>query len=129
MKKYVYFSPAVLYILFNFYLSSLTWSEVRRDVGWVKNIPQKESLKIRHIVQYSPLSFSISYGLSRTFLSLSGNRIFFLSIIIGTLDGAFEEIHQSFVPSRIPSLIDVLWDFLGVFVGASLFKLINPRKI
>ena len=124
MKKYIVFFPALLFVSFNFYLSSLTWSGVRQKVGWVKNIPQKESFKVRHIVQYGPLSFSISYGLSRAFLSMSRGKVFLLSVFLGTLDGAFEEIHQKFVPSRIPDLIDVFWDFLGALTGALFFQLI-----
>ena len=94
-------------------------------MGWVRNVPQRESLKVRHIVQYAPLSFSISYGFSRFFISMNKKKIFALSVFLGTLDGAFEEIHQKFVPTRIPALIDVFWDFLGALTGALLFQLVS----
>jgi len=125
MKKYIVFFPALLFVSFNFYLSSLTWSEVRGNVGWVRNVPQRESFKVRHIVQYAPLSFSISYGFSRAFSSMSKSKVFILSVFLGTLDGAFEEVHQKFVPTRIPALIDIFWDFLGVLTGALLFQLLS----
>ncbi len=114
-----------MFISVNFYLSSLTWSEVRQNVGWVRNIPQRESFKVRHIAQYGPLAFSISYGLSRAFVSMSKKKVFVLSVLFGTMDGAFEELHQKFVPTRIPAWIDVFWDFLGALTGALCFQLLG----
>ena len=128
MKIFIFFIPAFLFVTLNFYLSSLTWSEVRNNINFVRKIPQTEQIKPRHVIQYCVLSFSMSYGLSKTFLSLNSNKVFFLSVISTGLSGALEEFHQKFVPSRKPALIDVFWNFLGALLGAFLFRLIDFLK-
>ena len=45
-------------------------------------------------------------------------RLVILTITIGTLYGALDEYHQSFVPGRSATISDVLVDGIGATVGA-----------
>jgi len=42
-------------------------------------------------------------------------------VLIGTLYGISDEIHQFFVPFRSPSATDLLADFLGLILAQFLF--------
>lgn len=127
MKKVIWWIPSVFLICTNFYLSSMSWQGIREQVGWVKNIPQKEEFKVRHILQYGPLAFSFSMALAKSFPTMAPVKIFAISTALTTADGGLEEVHQSFIPSRIPSLKDVFWDLLGALLGAGLYWLLSRR--
>lgn len=49
------------------------------------------------------------------------NRILILSIILGSLYAASDEIHQYFVPNRHASVIDWIFDVIGVYLGTKLY--------
>ena len=44
-------------------------------------------------------------------------------IVLGTLYGVSDEIHQSFVPPRTPDILDVAADSAGAFAGAIVMTL------
>lgn len=58
------------------------------------------------------------------------NTILILTLLIGLIFGASDEIHQRFTPGRNSDFFDFLADFLGVLVSVILFRLIlNKFKI
>lgn len=105
MFRTIRFLPAVVWMGLIFYGSS---QPKIGDSGsyWVSLI----FFKTLHIIEYGTLfSFwklalhNVSYGTS-------------LSLIISTLYGISDEIHQTFTPTREGTVRDVLIDFLGVLI-------------
>lgn len=47
-----------------------------------------------------------------------------MTIIVASLYGAFDELHQMFIPGRNAELLDWLADFLGVCFGVLFAKFI-----
>ncbi len=123
MKKFVWWIPTLCFFVANFYLSSLSWQDVRNKVGWIKEIPQKQNFKLRHILQYGPPTVTTAVALSKTVPGLPHLKVCLVAVAIVTADGAFEEIHQSFVPSRIPAAKDMVWNLIGALVGALAYHL------
>lgn len=77
--------------------------------------------KIVHFAEYAVLGFLISLTLKFTGV----RRYILLGVMIATLYGISDEIHQSFVPMRDASIYDVVADSIGSFVGAYSFKQLN----
>lgn len=49
-----------------------------------------------------------------------------LAVVLATLYGVTDEIHQTFVPDRTGHLIDVGWDLLGACAGAAAARFLRP---
>lgn len=116
LKKEAHWLAVILAILLNYSLSALSWEEIRIHLGWVKNIPQQTNFKLRHIIQFAPQVWIWTYCIRKSFAVRLQHAVIFAWLAV-TLNGAAEEIHQAFVPSRICALRDVLWDSLGALVG------------
>ncbi|KAA9027804.1 VanZ family protein [Niallia endozanthoxylica] len=81
------------------------------DSEWDANI--KESL---HLIEFGILYVLLVLALL-TFKGLTAKRNIIL-IIIASLYGIIDEIHQSFVPYRSATIIDVVKDITGVLVAS-----------
>ncbi len=81
------------------------------DSKWDANI--KESL---HLIEFGILYVLLVFALL-TFKGLTTKRNIIL-IIIASLYGIIDEIHQSFVPYRSATMIDVIKDITGVLVAS-----------
>ena len=68
--------------------------------------------KIAHFILYSLLGFFLTGALPE-------EKIW--AIIIGTIYGILDELHQSFIPYRSCSLYDWLADAIGVIAGVYLW--------
>jgi VanZ family protein len=112
MKKSTSYTLVVAYMAVIFCLSSipLTFPEVidRAD-------PTKFGL---HVVEYSLLGF----------LLFNANRNVKVSVLIGSIYGLSDEVHQKFVPFRQFSLFDVVADVIGVCIGTAFFLHLTKRK-
>ncbi|MAZ49202.1 MAG: hypothetical protein CME65_11610 [Halobacteriovoraceae bacterium] len=97
----------------------MSWSEIRETVGWVKNVPQTTSFKLRHIIQYAPQSFILAKALEDLYPRTIRRSV--ISIIFYTSIGAITELIQYFTPTRIDSLYDVGWNFIGATLGVALY--------
>lgn len=71
--------------------------------------------KVLHLCAYMVLAFLFSLSLRQ-----SGIRkyVFLLAILLTSVYGISDEIHQSFVPGRDPSFGDLLADAVGAFGGS-----------
>lgn len=67
--------------------------------------------KMLHFAAYAGLGVLLAYGGAPAAM---GRRPL---IAIGTLYGASDEVHQSFVPGRTPDLLDWVADTLGAIAG------------
>ncbi len=115
-----YLLPAVGYaaLIFSLSSSSLDIEELR---------PVFEYDKLLHLVEY----YILGYLLMRVFTtspdSSRAERALFATILVGTVYGASDEFHQSFVPGRDCSLLDFLFDAAGVILAAITFSFVRHR--
>lgn len=101
----------VLYMVAIFIMSSNPADAVVEFPKWDGII--KESL---HLVEFGILYVLLVLALL-TFKELSG-KWNVICILIASLYGISDEIHQSFVPYRSATMIDVIKDIIGVLVAS-----------
>ena len=107
MKLVLLWGPALLVMALIFYLSSLP------DPG---GPPGGISDKTAHVLIYGALGASMMRA-------LAGGRAaamptILAAIVLTTLYGVSDEIHQYFVPPRTPDILDVAADAAGACAGA-----------
>jgi surface polysaccharide O-acyltransferase-like enzyme len=89
--------------------------------------PVFEYDKLLHLVEY----YIFGYLLMRVFTtspdsSLAGKAVL-ATILIGTVYGASDEIHQYFVPGRDSDLLDFLFDATGATLAAVTFSFVRHQ--
>lgn len=72
--------------------------------------------KIAHLGMYMPLGFLLFYALEE-WPCFTGKATINQALIIGSLYGLSDEVHQLFVPGRYFDLGDLLADSSGIFFG------------
>ncbi len=118
-----YWLVVCIYAAFIFILSSI--SHPPSPPG-ISNIPFFE--KIEHLFLY------FGFGLVLYLAMNHSNNPFFqkyriqMTLLIGTLYGITDEIHQFFVPCRDASALDVIINGCGVVLALSLILLIDHVK-
>ncbi len=110
MKRKYYIILSLSYAIIIFILSS---------------IPQPPSYveetgfdKIQHIIEYSILGFFVL----GSFANRNNVKIILLVIIICSIYGITDEIHQFFVPGRYFSILDMVANSVGVFIGILILR-------
>jgi VanZ family protein len=100
-------TPAVIYLAFIFVLSNKSFSGVETPFN----------IDYFHPIEYAFLGIFLSWAWRPVLFK--GKTIPFCLLVIasGTLYGAVDEIHQSFVPGRTASRFDLFLDFIGVILG------------
>ena len=101
-----------VYAAFIFYLSSLS----HPPVPYLRALEKYNFDKVLHGVEYGVLGILLSRALSLTW-ELSGAWLFFAAFILGSLYGASDEWHQSFVPLRECNIYDWTADSAGTALG------------
>jgi hypothetical protein len=116
-----FWGPIIGYCLLIFVLSSLS-----RGVY----IPSPFGVdKVVHFVEYGILGFLLTRLIANARSGLSRKFLLGLVVILATLYGISDEVHQAFVPGRNASLWDVLADGLGGMMGAVVHtKFIRKRE-
>jgi VanZ family protein len=117
--KWVRRVPAMLYAIFIFAMSQKDYP-VHSDPGF--------DLSLFHPVLYATLGFFLC--LAHHLPSATGNRQHIIPAVLGlgTLYGALDELHQSFIPGRTASLVDLGLDVIGLLLGLGLFFLLMGRR-
>ena len=92
-----------------FYLSSLPSEELP---GWR---PSDLGSTLAHVVAYGVLGWCFILIFHR--FQISGVRLWIGVMVLVLLYGISDEIHQSFVPTRMPSIGDVAADGLGGLIA------------
>ena len=109
-KFLVYWLPVLLYCLLIFIQSSFPASE---------HVPEFDfSDKLLHGGAYAVLGFLLFRAFNAMEKRQRAVRYLVLSIVLASLYGASDEIHQYFVPSRSAELMDFFADFIGSIGGA-----------
>ena len=85
------------------------------------NKMEKVIRKLAHFSIYTVVGILLMSFIS-TYKLKEGIRII-VSLVIGIIYAASDEIHQSFVPGRSPQITDVMIDTMGVLLGILLVML------
>ena len=122
MKKYiVYHFPWQILMAALFFQSSISQIPIT-DIGidWFD--------KILHFVVFGILGFLMARSLKyANFKQLNSNFVIW-SIIICSIYGAMDEIHQLYVPGRFATVGDWVADVLGIIVFVLLYQKILSRR-
>ncbi len=106
--------PALLWAAAVFISSSRpTLPQLPSVLGWDK---------LQHSAAYAVGGLLIARALGR------GGRAALLAMVLGTLYGASDEVHQLFVRNRSSDLVDWVADTLGVLAGVALWRLYLHRS-
>jgi hypothetical protein len=84
----------------------------------------------QNVLGHFAIYAALGGALALLFRSFGWNtrRVLVLAIVVATLYGVTDELHQSFVPNRNPDPFDLLVDFLGSTVGsAAMLALVSRR--
>jgi VanZ family protein len=107
MKNFLYYwLPVFVYAGLIFYFSSL--SAIPPVI--IKIIPQT---LIWHMIEYAILSILLFRAFINSKSDNFRNNTILLAILIASLYGITDEIHQLFVPGRVFSYLDMIVDFIG----------------
>ena len=86
--------------------------------------------KVLHVIEYGVLGFLIALSLTGVRPEISNRFLAILILVLATLYGISDEIHQSFVPGRSASVWDVLADSLGGLLGAFFYiRIVRTARI
>ena len=106
--------PALSIFGISFYLSSLS------TIQQIPAFPYAD--KLVHFICFGGLAFWVAFGCD--FFANSKLKIF-VPVIIVSIYGIIDEIHQSFTPGRSSTVGDWIADTLGALLGSFIFYLIS----
>ncbi|MGQ0600811.1 MAG: VanZ family protein [Anaerolineales bacterium] len=79
-----------------------------------------------HAVGYALLAAALLYGLSeRRVITI---RMLWLAVLLATVYGVTDELHQGFVPGRSPDWMDVFVDGAGALIGAGVYRWLERKR-
>ena len=85
--------------------------------------------KILHFIAYAFLGFSTILFIKANFQKLNKKQIIIWSIIITSIYGLSDEIHQYYVPGRYSEFLDWFADFLGACFSAGIFMFLKNKVV
>lgn len=109
-RRWPWFLPAAAYAAVIFWLSNQSHP--------LTMLTSRVSDKVLHGVEYGGLAALITWGLRAAGTARSTAAIW--AVVLGSLYGITDEIHQSFIPHRSADVRDWLADTVGAVVGAIL---------
>ena len=112
-----YYSPAVLYVILIFALSSLNQRLVSNYSWGLDDF-------ILHFIEYHFYGVTLIWAVLRDKPLQELRSSYRLAASIGALSAIGDEIYQSFVPSRYSTIEDVVADTFGVILSIITFSLL-----
>lgn len=103
--------PALLIFCCNWYLSS------QEHVEQMPNFWNAD--KLVHCICFGALTFWAAFGIDNK--TIKHTWLILLPIIIVSLYGVIDEIHQSFTPGRDSSVADWIADTIGAILGSAIY--------
>lgn len=88
-------------------------------------VPRIYAFGLKSIIYHFSIFLLLGFFLTISFVKGKKFKLAFLSILLGALYAATDEIHQYFVPGRNCSINDFLVDLSGVFVGVVIYLIIK----
>ena len=119
-KNLVYRLPVAAYCVFIFWQSSSASFESLPTFAF--------SDKIMHFGGYALLGALVFRALAQESLNLSRQGIILVAIVVSTLFGVSDEIHQGFVAERYADVFDAVADLLGGTLGVLFYARIRGRQ-
>ena len=116
LTRVLRWAPPIFYMGFIFFASSVPGDELPSWGFWDK---------AEHLLAYSVLGILFLFPVAEARLALVTPRTGSIAVLLATLYGAFDEIHQSFTPGRSPDVRDLFADFLGATVGVVVVLLVR----
>jgi len=114
LKFVLLWGPVLLVMGLIFFFSSLP------DPG---GTPAGVSDKTAHVLVYGALGAALMRALAEGRSAAMTLPRILAVVVLGTLYGVSDEIHQYFVPPRTPDILDVVADSAGAFAGAIVMTL------
>ena len=118
-KIFSYWFPVFLYCLLIFIQSSYPSPESVPDWPYID--------KLLHIAVYALLGALLLRAFGSLRIKNNVKLVMILSILLSTLYGISDEIHQYFVPFRNADLIDVFANLLGSIIGVYIYQSLYIR--
>ena len=109
MKRLLLWVPAVAYMALIFFASSMPGDEVPA-ILWDK---------LEHLLAYAVLGILFLVPLTAGQLSKLTAMTGAVAVLLSTLYGVVDEVHQSFTPGRFPDVRDLFADALGAALGVA----------
>ncbi len=81
--------------------------------------------KLVHLLVYAVLGVLFLIPLAEARLSRVTMEKAAMAVLLSTLYGAFDEVHQSFTPERTPDVRDLFADALGAALGVAVILLLR----
>ncbi len=120
LKKFLfYWFPILIYCLLIFIQSSYPSPEQVPDWPYID--------KILHLAAYAILGALFLRALKTLPIKNNLKLVMILSILLSSLYGISDEIHQYFVPYRNADLLDALADMLGSVCGVYVYQLLSSK--
>ncbi|MBI5068803.1 MAG: VanZ family protein [Deltaproteobacteria bacterium] len=110
------FLPALAFAALVFYLSSLE--------NPLPDLTSRLSDKLLHAAEYGTLGALLAWPLAR----VAPRRAFLLAVVLASLYGASDELHQGLVPGREASARDWVADTAGGALGAAAALWLRRRR-
>lgn len=114
---FLYWLPPIFWMILIFYFSS----QPRFGITY-KFIFDFIIFKTLHIIEYGILYFLIFRAFDKT-SQFSLRKKFFYSFGFSFLYAVFDEIHQTFVPTREGRIRDIIIDSIGIGLSCFLIKI------
>ncbi len=112
----IYWFPILIYCLLIFIQSSYPS---------IKSVPELPYIdKVLHFFAYALLGALFLRALKTTRIKNKLKLVLILSVLLSSLYGISDEIHQYFVPHRDADLMDILADMLGAIMGVYIYQAI-----
>jgi VanZ family protein len=107
MKRLVLWGPACAYMAVIYFASSVPGGD----------LPGHVPDKLAHLLEYAVLGVLFLVPLADGRLSRVTIKAAATAIMLSTVYGVFDELHQAFTPDRTPDARDLLADGLGAALG------------
>lgn len=78
-----------------------------------------------HFLVYSGLGVLFLLPLAAARLSQVTTKLAGVAVLLSTLHGVFDEVHQAFTPERSPDIRDVVADALGAAAGVAVVLIVK----
>jgi VanZ family protein len=115
LKRLLLWGPALAYMALIFFASSVPGDELPGHL-WDKLV---------HFLVYGVLGVLFLVPLTEGRLTRVTMRTGALAVMLSTLYGAFDEVHQAFTPDRTPDVRDLFADALGAALGVAAILLLR----
>lgn len=118
-KVYLVYLPLAIYWIILFTATSIP-SEYAPSIGIGDKFSHFFAYFGLSVLLYLTLLFQKKFAILNKYPG-------FMSLMIASLYGMFDELHQMLIPGRSGELLDWIADFVGVIIGILIVKLIFNR--